>query len=699
MKTKIIYSLLSLFFISGCTTNTADSSSQRPSYTPEPPTFPLDFMTISYEPIKNQYQEAGVCPEEEIYVSVPSDEDENFSLAYHGMNRSRNENEIIIYNQGTSSNCNGWGYEVAVNSEGYVVDMKSLTPIPTGGFVISGHGDANITTLTTKFKIGQKVTYDDQLIHVTSNYYMQKQFEMEQTLENYNQQFSQSKEQLLAIDYTAKDDIDTLCDCYTKADTAYQNYKQNSSQDALKSFNRYAAYFDAIAPTTQNKLFPSRVVESRGVWHRPNERSVFEIQSFLDLMEKANINTIYLELDLDNGLAYKDKNYPLHPVVNRTYQGYEDYLSAFIDLAHQRDMEVHAWDKIFKVIPEIYNDYPEWQMYYYNNGNYAKNMDEFGLLFFDPAIEGVKQFVVNKIDYILGKYEFDGYQFDYIRYPNGNSDMATSSGYSQEAIEKFGQVPSALNYSQWSTFRQQQVNETVKRATALIRQNYPYIKTSVAVVSDLSDAKSNKLQDWYNWIQNGYIDIIELMAYHYDSTLVKQDTETLKKLSKTMTFNYTGISPTYNSLPLKENAYQIEAANAGGAHGSMYFAGHNIVNNPSVATLLQQSVYRLPNVLPHDDVNIVMMGQFSEILYKYDTIYILNDAATEQQKNQLKEELYRIMNVAAFTVEEMEESVKQIEALSKQLSNYGNEVVQQRLKEDLTYLNEIISIHITQKKN
>ena len=57
------------------------------------------------------------------------------------------------------------------------------------------------------------------------------------------------------------------------------------------------------------------------------------------------------------------------------------------------------------------------------------------------------------------------------------------------------------------------------------------------------------------------------------------------------------------------------------------------------------------------------------------------------------------MNVAAFTVEEMEESVKQIEALSKQLSNYGNEVVQQRLKEDLTYLNEIISIHITQKKN
>lgn len=188
------------------------------------------------------------------------------------------------------------------------------------------------------------------------------------------------------------------------------------------------------------------------------------------------------------------------------------------------------------------------------------------------------------------------------------------------------------------------------------------------------------MQNWVNWIENGYIDIIELMAYYYDSSIVKQDTIALKNLSKTMTFNYTGISPTYNSLPLKENAYQVEAANEGGAHGTMYFAGHNIVNNPSVATLLKQSVYRLPNILPHDDVNIVMMGQFSEILYKYETIYIPFGAASANQKEQLQEKLYEIMNQRSYTVEQMKETQEQIQELGRQRENYGNEVVQQRLR-------------------
>ena len=122
MNYKILNGLICLFLISGCTQTTTSSQSKSDSnwsssFTPTLPDLPLDFMSISFEPIQNQYTQAGVCPEEEIFVSVPADEDTTFSLAYHGMNRSRNENEIIIYNQGTSSNCNGWGYEVAVNSE------------------------------------------------------------------------------------------------------------------------------------------------------------------------------------------------------------------------------------------------------------------------------------------------------------------------------------------------------------------------------------------------------------------------------------------------------------------------------------------------------------------------------------------------------------------------------------------------------
>lgn len=56
------------------------------------------------------------------------------------------------------------------------------------------------------------------------------------------------------------------------------------------------------------------------------------------------------------------------------------------------------------------------------------------------------------------------------------------------------------------------------------------------------------------------------------------------------------------------------------------------------------------------------------------------------------------MNQRSYTVEQMKETQEQIQELGRQRENYGNEVVQQRLREDLMYLNEIISIHITQKQ-
>lgn len=689
------YFCLLVLLLASCKTNRPISSSSSSSFIDCVPS-EITFQDFSYEEIKGSYETVGICPNSPLSYA-PTYTDETFTLKYHGVNRSRGEGEVIIYYGRSSSNCNAWGYEVAVNKDGYVVEIQSLVHIPDGGFAVSAHGEKNIDFITKNFQLGQKVSYANGNIEVIDNFYERRAFEMELSATQFDSSYKQALDNLENIDFSAKDDIATLCNCSIQATKSLQTYHIDKSEDNLKSFMGFSNHFTNLATISEKKLYPSRVVEARGVWHRPNERSLPAIQKFLQLIKSANMNIIFLETNDDVGLTYTDPKYPLSPVLNNEYTGYADYLSAFIGEAHKLGIEVHAWDKVFFVLKEIYNDHPNWQMLFYNNGNYKTNMDQFGLTFFDPGIEEVKQYTVQRINNLLKKYDFDGYQFDYIRYPTGNADISTSSGYSAEAIAKFGATPNSENYTQWSQFRMQQITETVRRSVEMIRKNHPKIKTSIAVVSDVDSARRNNLQDWQTWVENNYIDIVDLMAYHYDTSYVKKDTIALKNISKKKTFNYTGLSPTYLSIPDIENSAQIKATNQAGAHGSIIFAGHNIVNRPSVATLLRQSVYRFDNVLPHQSLRKVLNAGFSEILYKYENIYIPNNAASQEQLSSLKDVFISILSFTMNTKTEMENIKSLLNHIDCKI--YGNDIVKLRLKEDITYLEDIVQIQINQNRN
>ncbi len=696
MSKKYVYGALALLFISGCNGGKKESNF-TPITRPDEIIDVEHFDEISFEKMDNYYQQAGVCPETNLNISVQSSEEKSFQVKYHGKNTTRGENQVIIYDIGSSSNCNGWGYEVAVNSDGYVVEIKSLTPIPKNGFVISFHGDANKAFVIKNFKIGQKVEYNDTTITVRSSYYESKNFEMSTISSQHYTDYQKKLLELRNIDYSVKDDISTLCNCYEKAQNSYNAYLNTKDSNELKKYMNYSYHFDELQKIASQKLFSSRVVEARGVWHRPNERTLAQIESFLDLMIETNINAIYIEMDADSYITYTDPRYTIYPILSGKYGEYDDYMSAFIEEAHKRDIEVHAWDKVFKVPREIYQEHPEWQMLYYNNGNYkTKNT---GLLFFDPAIEGVKKYVINKIDMFLSKYDFDGYQFDYIRYNAGNETITDSCGYSAEAIKKFGETPTKSNYSAWSSFRRKQVTETVKRATEMIKEKYPYVKTSVSVASDINHARDSILQDWRTWVEEGYIDIVELMAYYFDSSVVQKDTAYLKRISKNKTFNYTGISPINSGLPLLECSRQVEASINGGSHGTMYFAGYNFNNSTGLAPFYKNSVYRLKSVSPHEQFDKVMKAQFSEIMYKYDYIYISNNDATNDQQQKLANELLTIMSLPTKTVDDLNNIKTHLSELKGKINTYGNDIVTLRNTEDIDYLSEILQVHIYQKEN
>lgn len=63
------------------------------------------------------------------------------SRTVDGVNQSRGTDQLIIYNEGETTGTNEWGYEVSVDADGVVRSVGgNNSVIPTGGFVVSGHG-------------------------------------------------------------------------------------------------------------------------------------------------------------------------------------------------------------------------------------------------------------------------------------------------------------------------------------------------------------------------------------------------------------------------------------------------------------------------------------------------------------------------------------------------------------------------------
>lgn len=87
----------------------------------------------------------------------------------NGYNKVRQTNYLVIYDKGKNTGTNQWGTEVAVNSNGVAtctpVYGKGNMAIPSGGFVISGHGIAS-NWIKKNIKKGSKIVVNNNVIKV-----------------------------------------------------------------------------------------------------------------------------------------------------------------------------------------------------------------------------------------------------------------------------------------------------------------------------------------------------------------------------------------------------------------------------------------------------------------------------------------------------------------------------------------------------
>jgi uncharacterized lipoprotein YddW (UPF0748 family) len=261
------------------------------------------------------------------------------------------------------------------------------------------------------------------------------------------------------------------------------------------------------------------------------------LSKIFDRLVQAGINTIFFET--------VNAGYTIYPsqvakAQNPLIRGW-DPLADAVKLAHERDMELHAWVWTFAAGNQRHNEiinvnsnfpgpvlaaHPDWANY-----DNLGNMIPVGQTkpFFDPANPEVRQYLLKLYEEIVTRYDVDGLQLDYIRYPFQDPSAGRSYGYGKAARAQFQQLtgvdPVNISPSQpdlwqkWTTFRTEQVDSFVAQLSRQLRQKQPNLILSVAVFPLPELERIQKIQqNWETWARRGDVDLIVPMTYALDTS-------------------------------------------------------------------------------------------------------------------------------------------------------------------------------------
>lgn len=279
-------------------------------------------------------------------------------------------------------------------------------------------------------------------------------------------------------------------------------------------------------------LFTNEATEYRGIWADSWNEGFLTKNQTINLVKtarEANLNAIIPEVR-KIGDAYYNSAY--EPRANNIPDPDYDPLKHLIDLAHdtsggRKKIEVHAWIvnyRIFKGRKEdatfpanhILGKHPEWASID-SKGQKSDN----GSYYLDPGVPAVTDYNINICLDIIKKYDVDGINFDYIRYPG------TGWGYNPIALARFRKLynrkdtPSPKD-PQWLSFQREQVTHFLRKAYVKMLSLKPRIKVSVCTIGwgdipggdfQRTDAYAGGIQDWAEWNRQHILDINFRMGY------------------------------------------------------------------------------------------------------------------------------------------------------------------------------------------
>lgn len=425
-----------------------------------------------------------------------------------------------------------------------------------------------------------------------------------------------------------QDDYDRAIQLIKAYDESYKQRRFFEAEQQVQEARRRLAIAFA-------KAMPVRPVEMRAVWLDRGtivaNRGDKAMAALIEKLHNAGINCIYFETNNSGFSMYPSKM----AVMNPQLEGW-DALAAALRESKKYGIEFHPWLWVFNVGNERHNpiigrqsDYPgpvltankfNWALQSKTGSLYAHNQHEFWV---DPANPEVRQYCKDLILEVATKYDVDGIQYDYIRYPfnmrpnemgwdwTGRIRFERETGFSLDNM-------SDDSHEVWRVWRMQQVNDFVKDTSNALRTLKPKLKIAAAVYGFPKRLRmSNVLQEWEAWVHEGSIDTINPMTYVQTASNLKFMATDCRENSEDKALVFPGLS--IRQLDTAGFIEQLDTSRAIGTLGTTLFAVAQL--DDSKLELLRVGPYRRPAAMtPQADplkAGRLLVDDFVAMVNKY----------------------------------------------------------------------------------
>lgn len=265
------------------------------------------------------------------------------------------------------------------------------------------------------------------------------------------------------------------------------------------------------------------------------DRLKSEIDSILDTMESAGLNTVYFQVRPTCDALYESKIFPVSSALSTKGKLEMDPLAYMVEQAHQRNIFVHAWVNPLRVslgsasnpnvkienLPEgsPAKAHPEWAVAYAD-----------GRLYFDPGYPGVRELIADGVKEIVENYNVDGVIFDdyFYPYPVTLSDGSIALFDDDASYAAYGGTESRADW------RRENVNQMIKAAYDAVKSVSDRVQFGVSPfgIWKNDDGKNGGsatrgMQSYFSiycdplaWAEGGYVDYLAPQIYWRFSTEV-----------------------------------------------------------------------------------------------------------------------------------------------------------------------------------
>lgn len=243
-----------------------------------------------------------------------------------------------------------------------------------------------------------------------------------------------------------------------------------------------------------------------------------QADNILDNIAQTGLNTVFLQVRPSGDALYKSDIFPWsHWLTGKQGKAPEndfDPLKYWVEQAHKRGLELHAWINPYRASRGLTWDelspdnpaklHPEW-VKEYTDGNY----------YYNPALEDVRNLIVDGAVEIVENYDVDGIHLDDYFYPGKDFNDA-------QEFEKYGS-----EFSDIGDWRRDNVNKLIAQLDKELHAVKEDIKFGISPAGIWANKKTNPLgsettghesysssyADSLAWIKQGIIDYIIPQIY------------------------------------------------------------------------------------------------------------------------------------------------------------------------------------------